>query len=112
MVLIHNWRDWWKMLSIRAAGLLIVVDVLQEHLPFAREYIGDEWVKYGALAIIVCRLLAQPALGASGSSGRYTDNAVSGMEPARPMEESVSSEGRNVSDQSGTSVSSEVKENG
>lgn len=100
------------MLSIRAAALLVVVDVLQEHLPFVREYIGDEWVKYGALAIIVCRLLAQPALGASGSSGRHTGNTGAGMEHARSVEEPVSSEGRNVSDQSGTGVSPESKENG
>lgn len=109
---IHNWRDWWKMLSIRAAGLLIVVDVLQDHLPFVREYIGDEWVKYGALAIIVCRLLAQPALGNTGASGRNRSDAGVRMEHAQPMEEPVSSEDRNVSGQSGTSVSSEGKENG
>lgn len=111
-MLVQNWRDWWKMLSIRAAGLLIVVDVLQDHLPFVREYIGDEWVKYGALAIIVCRLLAQPALGNTGAaSGNRSDTGVR-MEPSQSMEEPVSSEGRNVSGQSGTSVSSEGKENG
>lgn len=112
MGLIHNWRDWWKMLSIRAAGLLIVVDVLQDHLPFVREYIGEDWVKYGAIAIMVCRLLAQPALGNTGAaSGNRSDTGVR-MEPSRPVEEPVSSEGRNVSDQSGTSISSEGKENG
>lgn len=100
------------MLSVRAAGLMILVDVLQDNLPFLKEYLGDEWVKYGALAIIVCRLLAQPSLDNSGTTARNSSDTGIRMEHAQSMEDAVSSEGRNVSDQSGTSVSSEGKENG
>ncbi len=58
-VLVDNWKNAWKWLSVQLAVLLVVLDVLAESLPAVAAYLPEGWVKWLGLAIIVGRVLNQ-----------------------------------------------------
>lgn len=62
MKLIENWRSAWRMLSVRAAALLALVAAAYDYLPQLHAYMPDGWMKYGALVVIVARIIKQPEL--------------------------------------------------
>ena len=61
--LIPDWRQAWTYLSMHAAVLLGLLAAAYDYLPAARTYMPDGWVKWGALVIIIARLINQPDKG-------------------------------------------------
>lgn len=57
--LIPDWRKAYKFFSVQLALILIIVDVLQTHLPTLQSYLPEGWVKWISLAIILGRILQQ-----------------------------------------------------
>lgn len=60
-MLIKNWKQAWRFLSVQAAVAAAMADVLSDSSPLIKEWLGDGWMKYAAIAIIVGRLIGQSA---------------------------------------------------
>ena len=62
-VLVENWRQAYKWLSVQMAGVLMALQVIYELLPAAKSYVDPklwQWLMIGGLiAVIVGRLKAQ-----------------------------------------------------
>ncbi len=58
-VLVDNWKDAWKWMSVQLAAALALLDLAYEYLPAVQTYLPEGWVKWLAMAIIVGRLLNQ-----------------------------------------------------
>lgn len=58
-ILIEDWKQSWKFLSVQLAAALALLDVAYEYLPAAQSYLPEGWVKWIALAIIVARVIKQ-----------------------------------------------------
>jgi len=58
-VLVDNWKDAWKWMSVQLAAALALLDLAYEYLPAVQSYLPEGWVKWVAVAIIVGRLLNQ-----------------------------------------------------
>ena len=59
-MLIENWKKAYKYTTVQLAALLAMLSQAYEYLPFAKEYIPQNYVALIALAIIVARIVAQP----------------------------------------------------
>lgn len=59
MVLIKNWRNAPKMLSVQVAMLAAMADVLSEYMPMLQYYWPDGITKWVCLLVIVARLINQ-----------------------------------------------------
>lgn len=57
--IIENWRKAWRMLSVQFAALLFLLDTAAEHWPHYVQWLPDGWVKWGALLILVARVIRQ-----------------------------------------------------
>lgn len=60
--LIENWRAAWRMLSVQAAAALAILAAAYEHLPALQAYLPEGWMKYGAMLVILARIVSQPKL--------------------------------------------------
>lgn len=58
-ILIDDWRQSWKFLSVQLAAALALLDVAYEYLPAVQSYLPEGWVKWIALTIIVARVIKQ-----------------------------------------------------
>ena len=79
-LLIDDWKQAWRLLSVQAAAVLIALELAGDYLPEIKEYLGDDFGKWVGLAIIVARVIRQtPArVGADtrrGGAGRDVDSA-------------------------------------
>lgn len=56
---IKEWKQAWRLYSVQLAGVLVALDVLNDHLPMMHAYLPDAWVRWFALAIILGRVIRQ-----------------------------------------------------
>lgn len=68
-VLVDNWKNAWKWLSIQLAALLVIMDVLAQNLPAVAAYLPEGWVKWLGIAIIVARVINQTSQAPKPSGG-------------------------------------------
>lgn len=64
-MLVPDWRQAWRFLSVQAAAALALVAAAYDYLPAVREYLPDGWVKWAALLVIAARILNQKSAGAA-----------------------------------------------
>lgn len=57
--LVEDWNHAHTWLSVQLASLLVFLDLAYDYLPALKDYLPEGWVKYIALAIIVCRVIKQ-----------------------------------------------------
>ena len=58
-ILIEDWKQSWKFLSVQLAAALALLDVAYDYLPAVQSYLPEGWVKWIALSIIVARVIRQ-----------------------------------------------------
>lgn len=58
-LLIDNWHQAWRLFSVQAAAVLVVLELAGDYLPEIKEYLGDDYAKWAGLAIIVARIIRQ-----------------------------------------------------
>lgn len=58
-ILIEDWKQSWKFLSVQLAAALALLDVAYDYLPAVQSYLPEGWVKWIALSIIVARVIKQ-----------------------------------------------------
>lgn len=63
-MLIPDWHQAWRFLSVQAAAVLALLAACYDYLPAVRDYLPDGWMKWAALLIIVARIMNQKAAGA------------------------------------------------
>ena len=56
---VDDLRSAHKWLSVQAAALLAIVATAYDYLPDAQRYLSPGWVKWGALVVLVARLIKQ-----------------------------------------------------
>lgn len=59
MMLIDDWKQAWRLLSVQVAAALVTLEVAGDYLPEIKEYLGDDYAKWVGLAIIVARIIRQ-----------------------------------------------------
>lgn len=64
-MLIPDWRDAWRFLSVQAAAAVALLATAYDYLPAVREYLPEGWVKWAALLVIAARILNQRMPGAA-----------------------------------------------
>ena len=79
-LLIDDWKQAWRLLSVQAATVLVALELAGDYLPELREYLGDDYAKWIGLGIIVARVIRQTparvdADARRGSTGRGVDAA-------------------------------------
>ena len=60
-MLIPNWQQAHKYLTVQLAAALAIVSQAYDYLPMLKQYIPSNYVTYIALAIILARIIAQPS---------------------------------------------------
>lgn len=70
-LLIDDWKQAWRLLSVQAAAVLIALELAGDYLPEIKDYLGDDYAKWIGLAVIVARVIRQtPAhVGVDARSG-------------------------------------------
>lgn len=70
-LLIDNWKQAWRLLSVQAAAALVMLELAGDYLPEIKEYLGDDFAKWAGLAIIAARIIRQtpPPVGADTRGG-------------------------------------------
>lgn len=63
-MLIPDWRQAWRFLSVQAAAALALLAAAYDYLPAVREYLPDGWMKWAALLVIAARIMNQKTAGA------------------------------------------------
>lgn len=56
-ILVRNWKDSWKWMSVHFATLLIGLSYLNEYVPEISLYLPERWARYIGMAILVARVL-------------------------------------------------------
>lgn len=56
-ILVRNWKDSWKWMSVHFATLLIGLSYLQDYYPEMALYLPERWARYLGMTILVARLL-------------------------------------------------------
>ena len=74
-LLIDDWKQAWRLLSVQAAAVLVVLELAGDYLPEIKEYLGDDYAKWMGLAVIAARVVRQTparvdADARSGGPGR------------------------------------------
>lgn len=86
-LLIDNWKQAWRLLSVQAAAALAMLELAKDYLPEIKEYLGDDFAKWAGLAIIVARVIRQtPASVGPDTRGGSTDRGVDAAPVARGEE--------------------------
>lgn len=76
-LLIDNWHQAWRLLSVQAAAVLVALELAGDYLPEIKEYLGDDFAKWAGLAIIVARIIRQtPAPVGSDTRGSRSGRDV------------------------------------
>lgn len=60
--LIDNWNKAWRMTSVQLAGLLALLASAAEYWPQYVQWLPEGWAKWGALAIMLARIIKQDGL--------------------------------------------------
>lgn len=63
-MLIENWKNAYKYLTVQLATGLLLLSQAYEYLPMLKDYVPQNYVSVLALAIIVARIVAQPKMAA------------------------------------------------
>lgn len=66
-MLIQNWKESYKYLTVQMAAALALLSQAYEYLPIMKEYIPQNYVTIISLLIIVARIVAQPKVVAKPS---------------------------------------------
>jgi hypothetical protein len=61
-----------KWLSVQAAALLALIAAGYDYLPDAQRYLSPGWVKWGALVVLLARLIKQPQAHAESEKQNET----------------------------------------
>lgn len=86
-LLIDNWKQAWRLLSVQAAAALVMLELAGDYLPEIKEYLGDDFAKWAGLAIIVARIIRQtPAPVGPDTRGSGSDRGVDAAPVARGEE--------------------------
>jgi hypothetical protein len=86
-MLIHNWKQAYKLFSVQAAAALVALEVAGDYLPELKEYLGDDFGKWLGLGIIVARIIRQaPARAGADARGGGGSGDASGASVAREDE--------------------------
>lgn len=86
-LLIDNWKQAWRLLSVQAATALVMLELAGDYLPEIKEYLGDDFAKWAGLAIIAARIIRQtPASVGSDTRGSGADRGVDVAPVARGEE--------------------------
>ena len=64
-MLIENWKNAYKYLTVKLAGGLFVLAQAYDYIPVLKEYVPGNYVSIFALAIIFARIVAQPKIKVS-----------------------------------------------
>lgn len=62
-MLVPDWKDAWRWLSVQLAALMAVLATAYDYLPVVRDYLPEGWVKWAALLLIAGRVLNQQTPG-------------------------------------------------
>lgn len=86
-LLIDNWKQAWRLLSVQAAAVLVALELAGDYLPEIKEYLGDDFAKWAGLCIIVARVIRQtPTPVGSDTRGSSTGRGVGAAPVARGEE--------------------------
>jgi len=64
-MLIENWKNAYKYLTVQLAAGLALLSQAYEYLPMLKDYVPQNYVTFLAIAIIIARIVAQPKIKAS-----------------------------------------------